>query len=116
MRTFQFEGASDDTFGEYNQTNEDYDNCASGKPIQFKLSTPDGEGVLVTGIYCLEGVWKNCSGWSIAVATLDEDKPLNGWTFELKPDHEGYRNQLTVVAPDSAELELLTGKGKERDS
>ncbi|MEM9451155.1 MAG: hypothetical protein AAGA75_21815, partial [Cyanobacteria bacterium P01_E01_bin.6] len=73
--------------------------------IQFKLATPDGEGVIVTGIY---GAWKARGAWSIAVATLDEDKPLTDWTFELIPDHEGYRNQLNVVAPDTAQLECLS--------
>jgi hypothetical protein len=35
MPTLRFEGYSDDTFGEYAHTNNDYDNCASGESIEF---------------------------------------------------------------------------------
>jgi len=48
MQEFKFEGCSDDTFGEYGVTNDDYDNCASGEPIRFQLTMPDGAGIIVT--------------------------------------------------------------------
>jgi hypothetical protein len=72
MPTLRFEGYSDDTFGEYGHTNDDYDNCASSStatpptsaasaapagpgggdrgrrttPAQIFHSTPEGSGIL----------------------------------------------------------------------
>lgn len=105
MKTFRFQGHSDDTFGEYAQTDDDYDNCASGQPIQYELKMPDGAGIIVTGLYC--NPINKGDGWMIGVNTIDEKKPIHDWTLELHPSHEGYRNQLTVVAPDDAQLRCL---------
>lgn len=104
MKTFKFQGYSDDTFGEYAITNEDYDNCASGKPIQFELKTPDGAGIVITGLYCNQ--INKGDGWMIGVNTINEDKPID-WEVSMNPSHEGYRNQLIVIAPDDAELVCL---------
>lgn len=104
MRAFLFEGRSDDTFGEYKTTKIDYDNCASGEPIQYKLATPDGAGIIVTGLYCNE--INKGAGWMIGVETLDEDKAID-WPIQMYPSHEGYRNRLSVFAPLDAELVCL---------
>lgn len=106
MKTFRFQGYSDDTFGEYEQTNDDYDNCGSGTPINFVLQDSSGAGVVVTGCYCNESINKG-DGWMIGVAALDEDHSVKDWSFELNPSHEGYRNSLTVIAPDSTKLTCL---------
>lgn len=104
MKKFIFNGNSDDTFGEYNETNIDYDNCASGSPIQYKLVNSDGAGVVVTGLYGHS--FHVGHGWTIGVNTLDEDKPID-WSFDLSPSHEGYRNKLTITTPDDVVLELI---------
>lgn len=105
MKTFRFQGYSDDTFGEYEQTNDDYDNCASGEPIQYALATPDGAGVIITGCYCAE--INKGQGWMIGVETENSQADLSSWQFTMHPGHEGYRNSLTVVAPDDAALVCL---------
>ena len=104
MKAFRFEGYSDDTFGEVEQTSDEYDNCASGKPIQYELKTPDGAGVIVTGLY--GNPINKGAGWMIGVETIDEGKPID-WPITMHPSHEGYWNQLAVLAPDDAELRCL---------
>lgn len=104
MKVFRFQGYSDDTFGEYNITNDDYDNCASGTPIQYELKTPDGSGIIVTGLYNSK-ITKG-DGWMIGVNIISEDKPVD-WNITLQPSHEGYRNQLIVEASDDAGLKCL---------
>lgn len=107
MKTYRFSGYSDDTFGEYAQTNDDYDNCASGSAIQYELKTPDGAGIIVTGLYC--NPINKGDGWMIGVNAINEYKPVDDWTLELKPSFDGYRNQLIVTAPDNAKLRCLNG-------
>jgi len=100
MKRFQFMGNSDDTFGEYSETKDDYDNCASGEPIQYEVSLSDGSGILVTGIYGgKHGMGNGC--WMIGVESLDEDKPVD-WVINMYPSHLDYHNLLIVVAPDDA--------------
>lgn len=101
MKEYVFEGYSDDTFGEYNVTNDDYDNCAADEPIDFSLTTPDGAGLLVRGRFGIAG------GWLIGVAVLDEEKPVS-WPVTLNPAHDGYRNQCRIEAPDDAVLACVT--------
>lgn len=60
MPILRFEGYSDDTFGEVAHFKDDYDNCASGKPIEYLVLGPaiDGQpqlGVVVTGQHCPGG-------------------------------------------------------------
>lgn len=105
MKEYRFEGYSDDIFGEYGVTNESYDNCASGEPIQFKIETPKGVGVIVTGTYGNPINKGHC--WMIGVEAINENKPVSDWTFELKPSHKNYCNLLVVKAPDDAELTCL---------
>ena len=38
MPILRFEGYSDDTFGEIAHTKDDYDNCASGAPIEYLVA------------------------------------------------------------------------------
>ncbi len=105
MKKYVFEGASDDTFGEYNETQVDYDNCASGEPIQFKVQAPDGSGVLVTGIY--GGKYEMGNGcWMIGVESLDEDEPVD-WDIRTFPSYEGYRNRVVIVAPEDSVCKLV---------
>ena len=52
-----FSGYGDDTFGEYNLTGEDYDNCGFQKthPLYYRLRRERGK-LMVTGQY-LKGCW-----------------------------------------------------------
>lgn len=104
MKIYKFEGASDDTFGEYAVTSDDYDNCANGAPIRYRLATPNGAGIIVTGCYAHGVLGNGC--WMIGVEAIDEDKQID-WQITHNPSHEGYRGQLLVVAPDDAELVCL---------
>ena len=105
MKTFKFEGCSDDTFGEYAITSDDFDNCASGDPIKYRLATPDGAGIVITGQHSPEPDDSGC--WMIGVNLIDEDKPVD-WKILTTPAHKRSRNQLIVEAPDDAELTCLT--------
>lgn len=66
---YEFSGYSDDTFGEI-LTGDDYDNCASGKPIRYRVYSESQRcGVVVTGQFCPPG----SDGWMIGVAPIDPD-------------------------------------------
>ena len=73
MPVLKFEGYSDDTFGEYAHTSDDFDNCASGSPIVYKVSA-NNESLLVVGQHCPD----TATGWMIGIARADEDndKPI----------------------------------------
>ena len=101
MPTLRFEGYSDDTFGEYAHTNDDYDNCASGKPIEYLVQDPvAGIGVVVTGQY-FPG---NSIGWMIGLANYDSHFPR--WLMKFDPD--GDRNALVIEAPEGVVVRCLT--------
>lgn len=113
MKTFTFQGNSDDTFGEYNVTSDDYDNCASGKPIEF-LITAEGVpgGVLVTGQYAL----RDLASWEISIASYDpqgDDIPLPDWPITFQRSDRGYSPLLIIGAPDNAVLRCLTREANE---
>jgi len=116
MKTYIFAGFSDDTFGEYAITKDDYDNCASGKPIAWILSTPDGNGFVISGQYSPN----QSGGWSIAVEPVEADSPCNeGYPYwpmrfanpighEIRPAH--YSMVLEIDAPDDAVLVCMERK------
>ena len=66
----RFEGHSDDTFGEVEHFREDYDNCASGEPIEWLVKdSSTGLGVVVTGQFC-----PGSSGsWMIGVSAYTKE-------------------------------------------
>ena len=101
MNTMKFEGHSDDTFGEYGVTNIDFDNCASGNPIQFLLEAPDGNRLVVTGIYTHTGVW------SIGICT-EEDMALPDWPMRWGAN--GYTTTLEIDVPAGTKLACITEK------
>ena len=114
MKTYAFEGYSDDTFGEYAVTNDDYDNCANGKPIEYLLrDTETGQGVVIRGQYDNpEG------GWVVGVGTYDpcsEDSPIPDWPMRVLPStRTPYSPRLEIDAPDSCELVCLTSERDKR--
>jgi hypothetical protein len=104
MPTLRFEGYSDDTFGEYAVTNEDYDNAASGKPIRFRVEA-DGLALIVSGQYAPKGT----GGWLIGVASIDEpngdDIPLPPWPIRIGPGTDRpYTPALYIDVPDGFTL------------
>jgi hypothetical protein len=114
MPTLRFEGYSDDTFGEYAHTNDDYDNCASGKPIEYLVQDPaTGEGIVVIGKHCPG----SAKGWMIGVAacqppSIYDDACLPDWPMRFEPN--GYNNRLLIEAPEGVVVRCLTGEGRRR--
>lgn len=105
MKIFIFEGASDDTFGEYLQISDSYDNCGNGMPIRYKLHIEDGSGIIITGCYAhKDGLGDGC--WMIGVENIDEENPVD-WPCLINPGYANYRGQLSVHAPDDATLTCL---------
>ena len=108
MKAFRFEGYSDDTFGEYESTNDDYDNCASGKPIVWQIKAGN-EALLVVGQYGMTG------NWMIGIANADADdgddeecKPIPDWGYQIRQGERPYTPALFINAPDNAVLTCVT--------
>jgi hypothetical protein len=99
--TLRFEGNSDDTFGEYAATNDDYDNCASGKPIEWVVTSPSspGVGLVVTGQHCPG----ESGSWLVGIASYDpefNDNAMPAWPARFVPDQRraaGQRNPVLEV-------------------
>ena len=111
MKTLKFHGYSDDTFGEYGVTNDDYDNCASGAPIEYCVSNGEG-GLIVTGQHC-----PGSSGsWMVGVANYDpeyKDRPMPRWPMRIESEDVGQRGFnpcLIIEAPDDVVISCLNRK------
>jgi hypothetical protein len=111
MKTLIFGGSSDDTFGEITPRGDDYDNCASGKPIEWLIeSASEKDSLLVVGQYCPGAA----TGWLIGVARADEDdgKFPPAWPIHIRPRADGsyrctYSHALEIVVPDDATIRCL---------
>ena len=109
MPILRFEGYSDDTFGEVAHTKDDYDNCASGKPIEYLVKDPaTGRGVVVTGQHCPG----NSGSWLIGVANYDplyDDADFPRWPMRIEPQNyrNGFNPSLVIEAPDGVEISCL---------
>lgn len=113
MPTLRFEGYSDDTFGEVSHFKDDYDNCASGRPIEYLVLGPaiDGQeqlGIVVTGQHCPG----NSGSWLIGVANYDPncaDSPLPKWPIRIEPQNyrNGFEPSLVIEAPDGVTIKCL---------
>ena len=101
MKTFKFEGYSDDTFGEYGVTNDDVDNCAKNAPIQCDVISSDGQ-LSVVGHYWISPSPHGC--WTIGIAPIDEDVKIPAWPVRFKLSDEGYSPSMEIDAPDDAKL------------
>lgn len=103
---FRFEGYSDDTFGEYGVTNDDYDNSASGKPIEWLVQAPNGEALIVFGQYTPG----NAGGWVVGVSTYDpnsDDVPLPEWPMRITSGERPYTPALHIDAPAGSTIRCL---------
>jgi hypothetical protein len=94
----RFEGSSDDTFGmTHHSRADDYDNCGSGKPIEWLLTAPNGESMLVVGQYCPGAA----TGWLIGVARAgdDDDEPMPAWPMRIEHGAREYSPALLIDVP-----------------
>lgn len=106
MKTLIFGGSSDDTFGETTPRGDDYDNCASGEPIEWLIeSASEAQSILVVGQYCPGAA----TGWLVGVARADDDddKPLPNWPIRIRPGERSYTPALEIDVPDDATLRCL---------
>lgn len=100
-RILKCEGSSDDTFGVYGAgPDDDYDNCASGKPITFRVQSGDAS-MLVVGQYAPG----KCAGWLIGVAPDDPEDdgsevPIPDWSMRFERSDAAYSPRLVIEAPD----------------
>ena len=107
--TLRFEGYSDDTFGEVAHFNDDFDNCASGKPIEYLVTDPaTGFGIVVTGQHCPG----NSGGWLIGIANHDpdhEDRDFPRWPMRIEAQdyRNGFRPSLVIEAPAGVTIRCL---------
>jgi hypothetical protein len=103
----RFEGYSDDTFGEYLLTGDDFDNCASGAPIRWRVTHPDVlGGVIVVGQYAPG----DASGWLIGVVPFSpgrDDVPLPAWPMWFERGEFAYSPALYIEAPEGVEVTCL---------
>lgn len=99
MKTLEFYGNSDDTFGEYGVTSQDCDNCGSGKPIQCVVDCGERGRVLVVGQYNDATMGSGC--WIIGVTKADEyDETFPDWNFRYKESEVPYSPALMMDLPD----------------
>lgn len=110
MKTYAFEGYSDDIFAEVNVTNYEVDNCANGKPIQFTLVDPTtNRGICITGHY------NSPIGnqWVIGVSSYDpecKDIPIPEWPIRIVRSTEcSHTPRLEIDAPDNCLLKHKVG-------
>ena len=109
------QGYSDDTFGVYGDAPgcDDYDNCADGTPIMFRLaSRGTGESVIVFGQYAPSPA----AGWVVGVSPDDslhgDERPIPTWPMRLQPSDVLYSPALVIDAPDDVVVEHVESRRK----
>ena len=103
MKTLQFEGFSDDNFGENNVYKDTHDNCAKDEPIVFLVTSMDGR-LYVYGHY---SPIKHNGCWAIGVSKVDEDDAMPKWPMRLIQGDRPYSPMLEIDAPDDVHVALL---------
>ena len=107
MKTLIFGGYSDDTFGEITPRGDDYDNCASGKPIEWLVeSAEDGAALLVVGQHAPG----SSGGWLVGVAPWDpthDDVPMPEWPMRITRSDRSYSPALHIDVPDDTTIRCL---------
>lgn len=101
-----FSGYGDDTFGEYNLTGEDYDNCGSRKPIRCIIDCGEKGKLMVTGQY-LKGCWAVGISKVGIDGRMPEEDPMPNWDIRIVecPDCP-YTTMAVIRIPDVKEEEV----------
>lgn len=111
MKTLRFEGHSDDTFGEYNVSHIDDDDCATHTHRAFRVSA-GGESVVVVGVFAPT---HTPGSWVVGIQLDDVDGdgggPLPSWPMRFVKAHRPYSPALEIDVPDDVVVELV---GRER--
>ena len=102
MKTLRFEGYGDDTFGQYGVTNKDYDNCASGTPIQCIVDCGSQGRVMVVGQYSRITCDNGC--WMIGISKVEEDDFLPDSNYRYCRADMSYSPALRMDVPDDFRL------------
>lgn len=96
--TLKFHGQSDDTFGEYGETYQDYANCASGKPIQCIIDCEEHGRLLVVGQYSPD-LSSGC--WVISIGKVEDADAFPEWKMKLgECQHVPYSMELEIEIPN----------------
>lgn len=101
-----FQGYSDDTFGEYGRRNVDFCDNGSGTAIEWLITSPDGEQLLVIGQYGKGAA----TGWVVGVAPWDpdgDDETMPDWPISIEQSERAYSPALFVSAPKGSTLRCL---------
>ena len=108
MKPLRFHGYSDDTFGEYGRTGQDFDDCGEGQIRICRVQDPRGEGLHVIGVYpTMPGRWPRDfpACWTVGIAPLVENGHLPPWPMIWYQD--GYTPVLELDAPADVTLEWM---------
>ena len=97
------EGYSDDTFGEYETTTIDHDDCGVGSIRIYRIIDPEGVGLDICGQYNPKGT---PGYWRINVQ-VDETDSLPDWPISIKRGERSYSPALIVDAPEGSTLRLI---------
>ena len=103
MKTLEFYGNSDDTFGEYGLTGQDCDNCGSGKPIQCIVDCGERGRVMVVGQCSDASMGSGC--WLVGLTKVDEYDELPDWNFRFKDSEVPSSPALVMDLPVMPNLE-----------
>lgn len=102
----KFSGSGDDTFGEYNCANEDYDNCGGGKPIECIIDGKEKGSLMVIGQYR-----NGC--WAVGVSKvgkdgrMPEDDPMPNWDVKITEDPScPYSMMAVITIPDCSKEDI----------
>lgn len=98
MKTLKFYGCSDNTFGEYGVTNQDCDNCASGKPIQCVVDCGESGRVMVVGQYSDVSMGSGC--WLTGLTKVSEYDEFPDWNFRYEESDCEYSPALLMDLPE----------------
>lgn len=99
MKILRFECSSDDTFGEYNYSGEDVDNCASMQPMFCKVITSEG----CVNVFAQYSVLNN-GCWVIGISPIGEDIRIPDFKYKYSLADNGYSPVLEMEVPDDVEL------------
>lgn len=104
-KTLRFEGYSDDTFGEYGITNQDFDNCASMEPIQCVVDCKTFGRLMVIGQYSKASCNNGC--WMIGVCRVERSDDFPSWNIRMLQSKERKYSVTLEIDLPSENFELI---------